>query len=99
MPESGQQDMELSNRNNPSGSVEAASSGLVSVKPPGLYFPWPFIAAILVGTAVVFTGSILATYYGKTCPDCSKVDLEIECRNYYCNDQTVIECKTNKSSM
>lgn len=96
MPESGQQEIELSSRNNNGDNFDAPSSNSVGMKPRGLFFPWPIIAVVLVGTALVFTGSILATYYGKTCPDCPKANLAVECEDYYCQNQNVLQCKSLK---
>lgn len=93
MPEN--EDIELPSRNKPQdGDLE--SSEAVSAKSTGLYFSLSVIITILIGTALVFTGAILATYYGKTCPNCPATNFEIECGDYYCSNQNVLTSNTLK---
>ena len=48
------------------------------------------IILVAVGTAIIFTGSILATYYGKpTCSKSSELDTNI-CTDLFCKDSSLL---------
>ena len=46
----------------------------------------PYIAVMGVGFALILTGSILATYYGKVCDECVTVD----CGRLYCQRPNIL---------
>ena len=46
----------------------------------------PYIAVLGVGFALILTGSILATYYGKVCDDCVTVD----CGRLFCQRPNIL---------
>lgn len=59
-------------------------------KPSGLFISTKILIVIGVVLALVFAGSICATYFGKSCTDCNK-NLNVRCGDYYCENKNILE--------
>ena len=80
--------MDKSEVNEPSSN---ASNVAVSTS-KGVFLTTKILILIGVVTALVFAGSICATYFGKNCKDCDK-ELFSDCNNAYCKNKTLINGK------
>lgn len=56
----------------------------------GLFISTKILIVIGILTALIFAGSILATYYGKSCPNCDD-KLSAKCGDLYCLNVNIID--------
>ena len=56
----------------------------------GIFITTKVLVAVAIVTALIFAGSIIATYFGKTCTDCNK-NLSSRCNDYFCDNRNIIE--------
>lgn len=55
----------------------------------GLFIGTKIIILIVIATALIFIGSILATYFGKSCTNCDE-NLSNKCSDLYCSNINIL---------
>ena len=73
-------------------TFDIEQKGAVPIK-KGLFITYTILAVIGVVTALVFAGSIIATYFGKSCPQCENRELAALCGDYYCSNTNIFQGK------
>lgn len=58
----------------------------------GIYCSTKLLILIGIATSLVFTGAILATYFGKSCTNCDK-NLTNKCDDFYCSNVNILDGK------